>query len=336
MYIRKLLFLLFVSFGFSSMSQANEFDRLFVQFENSLSDSQHSEAILELSNGSREFWSYLPGAMMPRPGVRLDALNDTQRTLVFELLKVSLSDLGYQEVRQIISLESLLAEMEDNPEFRDPLKYSIVFYGHPIKDDVWSWIFQGHHLVLNFTNVGEELSMSPRFLGASPMHVHDGPLKGQRTLSAEMDRAFDLLESLDEAQIDKAIIREEAFLDIVSGTAIEVAQFEKAGLAAFEMSTPQKAILKELIYAYLDILPMDIAVKRMERLGSNSFDEIVFGWAGSIQKDEPYYYRIQGMDFLIEFDCVFGDINHVHTVWRDFKNDFGRDLIKAHRLENMH
>ena len=336
MYIHKLLFTLLLLLSVNFCSLANEFDRLFVEFENSLSDSQSSNAILEFNNGSREFWSYLPGAMMPRPGVRLDALNETQRNLVFQLLKVSLSDSGYQEVRQIMSLESLLADMGGDPEFRDPLKYSIVFYGHPIKDDLWSWSFQGHHLVLNFTNVGEELSMSPRFLGASPMHVHGGPLNGQRTLSAEMDRAFELLESLDEVQMAKTIFREEAYLDIVSGSAMEVAMFEKVGLAASEMNASQRVMLKELIYAYLDILPMETAVKRMEQLQSASFNDISFGWAGSIQKDKAYYYRIQGNDFLIEFDCTFGDTNHVHTVWRDFKNDFGRDLLKAHRLMHAH
>jgi hypothetical protein len=57
-------------------------------------------------------------------------------------------------------------------------------------------------------------------------------------------------------------------------------------------------------------------------------DSIRVGWAGSDQPRQPHYFRIQGANFLIEFDNSGG--NHIHSVWRDFEGDFGRDVLRDH------
>lgn len=55
-----------------------------------------------------------------------------------------------------------------------------------------------------------------------------------------------------------------------------------------------------------------------------------FGWAGSTERGRQHYYRVQGPHFLVEYDASQNDGDHVHTVWRDFAGDFGRDLLRTH------
>jgi len=300
------------------------------EFVDMLDSNQKESLLLSFDDSSREFWSYLPGAMMPRPGIRLDALNEQQRVALHRILRTALSEAGYEEVEKIINLESILAEMESRPDFRDPLKYSIVFYGNPFIDKAWSWSFQGHHLSLHFSYVDGKISGTPRFLGASPRHVHKGEYAGQEVLKKEVNRAFDLLQSMDKEQLDKAIFKNKPYMDIVTVNAMEVQALGTVGIKASELNKAQQTMLDELIYAYLDVLPMQQAISRIERIRESSPADIYFAWAGKTDRNEAYYYRIQGKDFLVEFDCTFGDPNHVHTVWRDFNGDFGRDLLREH------
>jgi hypothetical protein len=74
----------------------------------------------------------------------------------------------------------------------------------------------------------------------------------------------------------------------------------------------------------------------MKQLKKEELDEIHFAWAGATELTKGHYYRVQGKTFLIEFDNVQNDANHIHTVWRDFDGDFGRDLIKEHYHNSHH
>jgi hypothetical protein len=49
-----------------------------------------------------------------------------------------------------------------------------------------------------------------------------------------------------------------------------------------------------------------------------------------MERGQKYYYRVQGPTFLIEHDNTQGNGNHIHSVWRDFNGDFGRDLLAEH------
>ena len=98
----------------------------------------------------------------------------------------------------------------------------------------------------------------------------------------------------------------------------------------------KKMLLEKLILTYLSTMPDDIAQKRMARVQSENFDEILFAWAGATTDGNAHYYRIQGTTFLIEFDNSQHNANHVHTVWRDFDGDFGADLLKEHYKEHKH
>ena len=167
-----------------------------VRFLNSLNDEQRAIVQKPFDYLFKEYWSYLPGSTTPRTGLRLDALNLDQKDIVFELLRSSLSETGYNKAIQIIDLENVLAEIEENRDMRDPDKYFIEFFGHPEKDSLWAWSFQGHHLSFHFTNLHGESSIAPRFMGANPAVIMEGPRKGEKTLYREEDLGFNVVFTL--------------------------------------------------------------------------------------------------------------------------------------------
>lgn len=307
-----------------------------ISFLNALDNSQLEKVSLPIQDLTRNTWHYLPGKMLWRAGIQIKELNEAQRDKFALMLKEYLSETGYTKTQKIIELENVLAEIESNPDFRDPEIYFIAIYGNPRIDSLWAWSFEGHHISLNFTILNDKITVSPRFFGASPATILHGERKGERTLDQEEDLAFELLNSLNESQKQKAVFQNVSFIDIVTTNATEVSPLKEVGVEAQGLDGNQQSKLKELIAVYLNSLPEKVALLRQNIINEGEFDEIRFGWAGELNKNEAHYYRIQGKTFLIEFDNTQNDANHIHTVWRDFDGDFGRDLIREHYLNSNH
>ena len=305
------------------------------EFLNSLDDEQRQKAHFSFDDLSRSSWHYLPGAFWPRSGIWLHELTANQKELIFKLLKNSLSETGYKKTQKIIDLENVLAEMSGNTTFRDPEKYNVAFYGIPEKDSLWAWSFEGHHLSLHFTHSRDNVSILPRFLGANPAIIKSGKRKGERTLDKEDDFGLNLINSMSSLQREKAIFQKIAYLDIVTSNSTEVGPLRAVGIKMQELNDNQQSILLDLITEYLSTIPKKLAVLRMKSI-KEDYGEIRFGWAGALELGKAHYYRIQGTSFLVEFDNTQNDANHIHTVWRDFDGDFGRDLIREHYQESHH
>jgi hypothetical protein len=102
------------------------------------------------------------------------------------------------------------------------------------------------------------------------------------------------------------------------------------GLPVSEMKAEQKKILMDLVSEYLHRMPEDVAYTRMNQIEKDGTSHIHFAWAGSEKLGFPHYYRLQGPSFLVEYDNTQNNANHIHTVWRDLRNDWGEDLLKHH------
>jgi hypothetical protein len=235
-----------------------------------------------------------------------------------------------------MSLENVLLEISGDSIMRNPDKYSVAFYGNPEKDSLWSWSFEGHHLSLNFSILNGNTSISPRFLGASPATILSGSRNNERTLHKEEDLGLDLINALSKEQKEMAIIQDKSSLSIVTKNAIEVDPLYPAGIKYEALNSSQQDVFLKLLYEYLSTVPEIEAKKRMDKIKNEEMDEVRFGWAGATNSGEGHYYRIQGKSFLIEFDNSQNNANHIHTVWRDFDGDFGRDLIKEHYMNSDH
>ena len=277
-------------------------------------------------------WHYTPRS---RNGAALKELDSRGREAVHALLKTALSAAGHRKLVNIIELELVLREIETFGMMRDPERYHLTIYGKPDAKAAWGWRFEGHHLSLNFTLAGDRASAdTPSFFGANPATVPAstkyGPKKGLRVLAAEEDEARALLASLNDAQRGEAVFESRTYGEIVTANAEKVDPLKPAGIAAAKLNEGQRAQLMKLIEVYAANFEPGLAKARLARVREGGVENIRFGWAGSTEKGRQHYYRIQGPRFLIEYDASQNDGNHVHTVWRDFNGDFGRDLLKLH------
>lgn len=194
---------------------------------------------------------------------------------------------------------------------------------------------EGHHVSLHLTVAkGRIASSTPTFLGANPAEVRAGPRRGERVLRAEEDHARALLDALTPAQRREAVVSTGTYGDIVTRNGSRVEPLEQAGVAYAALAPAQRQQLLGLIELHASTMKQPLAAARLDRIRAAGLDGIRFAWVGSTERGRGHYYRIQGPTFLIEFDNSGG--NHVHTVWRDFAGDFGRDVLREHYGTSAH
>jgi hypothetical protein len=307
-----------------------------------LTPEQRQDAAFQFDSTERERWGFVPTEMFPRKGLILGRMTDAQRKLAHDLIKSGLSQRGYLTASAIMDLENVLRVIEDagggdaarpgaTRMARDPVKYFVSIFGTPAAKGTWSWRVEGHHVSLNFTIVdGSLVASAPSFFGSNPAEVKDGPKKGLRILAAEEDTARALLLALDETQRAKAIINKAAPNDIATMNQVKVDPMAAAGIASSELRANQRELLMKVIDSYVSSMASDVAEDRMARLRKAGTGAIAFAWAGEMERGRRHYYRVQGPTFLIEYDNTQNDANHIHSVWRDFQGDFGRDLLREH------
>jgi hypothetical protein len=299
------------------------------KFLAALAPEQRKLAAHGFEAADRQSFEFVPQA---RSGLPLKLLRPEQRKLAHALLRTGLSAGGYQKVTNIIELETVLAELEKNPVRRDPELYYFWVFGTPEASGTWGWKMEGHHLSFNFTVVkGTTVVTTPTFMGANPAEVKQGPLKGRRSLKAEEDLARELVSSFDEATRAKVVFDKEAPPDILTGDRSQVEPLPAVGLPVSGMKPAQRELLRKLLAEFAATMPAALAEQRLKKIEQAGFDKLRFGWAGGLARGDKHYYRVQGPSFLLEYDNTQSDGNHIHTVWRDFQGDYGRDLLRDHR-----
>jgi hypothetical protein len=314
------------------------------RFLAALSPEQRQQASFPYESDERVRWNFIPTSMFPRKGVPLKEMNEAQRQRALDLLKSGLSERGYMTATAIMAHETILKAVEEAAGTsripRDPELYFFSIFGTPSAKGTWGWRVEGHHVSLHF-DVGDGLRVggsTPSFFGANPAEVPSGPSQGLRILAAEEDAGRALLNSLDERQRAAAVITETAPNEIVTNNAVRIDPLSPAGLLAADMTLKQRALLMRLIEVYTSKMTSDVAAERLQRLSRAGVDKIGFAWAGATEPGlgKKHYYRIQGPTFLVEFDNTQNDANHIHSVWREFDGDFGRDLLREHVSQVPH
>jgi hypothetical protein len=311
------------------------------QFLGSLTPEQKAKAALPFDSDDRLRWHFIPNEMFPRQGLMIKEMNETQRRLAHDLLRSGLSARGYNKVTAIIELEDILKAIETGGKMaRNKEEYLFSVFGSPGAKGNWGWRVEGHHISLRFTigdgAVNRELSSSPMFLGANPAEVRDGGKKGLRVLGEEEDAARALVLALSADQQKTAIISATAPNDIVTMNANDIKPLPDQGVTFASLQPNQQALLTRLIEVYTSNMETDVAAARMAKIKKAGLDKIRFAWAGEIEKGKKHYYMIQGPTFLVEYDNTQNNGNHIHSVWRDFTGDFGRDLLREHLKQVAH
>jgi hypothetical protein len=322
-------------------------------FLSSLTPEQRQKAVFPLASDEWTRWNFIPVSMFERHGLPLKEMTPPQRQRAQDLLKSSLSQSGYQTATSIMALETILGMLEDQQRaeaaasggrgpatfVRDPENYYFSVFGEPSTSAQWGWRAEGHHVSLHFAVDGAKMRVTstPLFFGSNPAVVPDGlPQAGLRVLADQEDTARALVMALDDAERAVAIVAPTAPGDIQTMTKVKADPLNPSGLEASKMTAPQRDLLMKVIDTYSAAMLPEVAAERLDRMKAAGMDKVAFAWFGSTEKGQKYYYRVQGPTFLIEHNNTQNNGNHVHSVWRDFNGDFGRDLLAEHMAAFAH
>ena len=303
-------------------------------FLNSLDKSQKSKAQYPFDSSERFRWHFVP--LNDRKGISVNELNVQQKNAAFALMKSALSENAYKKATSIMQMEKVLKALENRGEsdhFRDPGKYFFTVFGEPSKTNIWGWRLEGHHISFNFSSEDNKIvSGTPGFLGSNPAVVLSGPEKGLEILKEENEIAIDFLHSLNENQLKKAIIDTAAPGEIITVNSRKAMIDNQNGLSYAALTSAQKAIFVKLLSLYIHRYTRLFAESMMKDIEAAGMDKLIFAWAGSTENavGNKRYYRIKGPTIIIEYDNTQNNGNHVHTVIRDLKHDFGGDLLLEH------
>ena len=298
------------------------------KFLAALEPAQRAQAALTLTGAEREKWFFVP---IKREGLPLKAMTAPQQELALTLLRSGLSQRGAARVETIITLENVLREIEKDPVRRDPTLYYVTIFGEPSVKAPWGWRFEGHHVSLNFTVFdADHVAVTPSFFGTNPAEVRDGPRKGTRVLAEEEDLGLAFVNALDAAQRAVAVLPGKAPNEILTSNQPRVDPLAPAGLPATALTAAQRDQLRALLRLYFTRYRDEIADPALAEATGANLDSLHFVWTGALDRSAGHYYRIQGKTFVVEFDNTQNNANHIHTVWRNFAGDFGRDVLADH------
>ena len=286
-----------------------------------------------------------------RQGAGFKDMSEAQREAAFALMKASLSANGMRLSRDIMRLNHTLGELNNNDfiQYGEWL-YWITVMGKPSATEPWGWQIDGHHLIINYFVLGDQVVMTPTFVGSEPVIAESGKYKDTAILQDEQGRGFTFAQSLNDGQRAKAVIEAsktannnltEAFKDNVV--------LDYAGVSAKELDAGQRRALAELIELFVSNMDEGHTRVRMDEVRRH-LDRTYFAWIGSMAADGVFYYRIHSPVILIEFDhqSLVGirhlsenprapSRKHVHVVIRTPNgNDYGKDLLRQHYLTHPH
>jgi hypothetical protein len=298
-----------------------------------LGEKEKARALFKYDDPHRTTWYFTPqqtkDRKSTRKGLPLEAMTAEQKSAVLELLKVSLSKTGYEQATAIMSLESLLAELEGEKGamVRNPNWYFVSIFGTPSNTGKWGWRVEGHHLSINCTlDKGQVVSATPVVFGVNPAEIKQGPRKGQRTVPEIEDLAKKLIATLTPEQI-KTARQAEQMTEVKEGQP-DAAVGAAKGISAQKLTDDQRRILTQLVEAYAGRLPADVAATEMKKYQDAGGEKVMFAYCIEETKPgKPYSYRIQGPSFVIEFlnvqaDAARNPANHIHSAWRSLPSDF--------------
>jgi hypothetical protein len=285
-----------------------------------------------------------------RQGVSFQEMNEKQRELGFNLLRAGLSARGFRQTRDIMRLNETLAELTHDFEFLGEWKYHITVMGKPSAKEPWGWQFDGHHAIINYFVLADQVVMTPFFAGSEPVIAEAGKFKGTVVMQEEQNRGLAMLQALDEGRRKKAVLNfsktgnnnlTEAFKDNV--------KIEYAGVRGSELTPAQRKQLLDLAALYVGNMEAGHAKVKMEEVRKH-IDNTWFAWIGGGDDKSVYYYRIQSPVILIEFDHQSPanlrqfaadprapNRQHIHVVVRTPNGgDYGKDLLRLHYLAHPH
>ncbi|MGH8071016.1 MAG: DUF3500 domain-containing protein [Candidatus Entotheonellia bacterium] len=308
----------------------------------SLTPQQQATTLFPADSDEWRLWSNIH--RYPRQGFSLAEMHSTQRERAFGLLKEGLSPKGFAIAQDIMRLNETVAELTGKRDEYGEGLYWFTIMGTPSTTEPWGWQLDGHHLVINYFILGDQLVMTPTFMGSEPVRADSGKYAGTRVFEVEEANGLKLMRALASEQREKAILSKELPREIFTAAFRDNFEMQYAGLRYGALSSPQQALLLGLIESYIGNIRPGHAEVRMAEVKQH-LGKTYFAWMGGVDEDSVFYYRVHSPVILIEFDHQRGialgnerpSRNHIHTVVRTPNgNDYGKDLLRQHHQQFDH
>ena len=300
----------------------------------SLDADQKKAATFAFTDKERSNWNFVPlqdkERKPTRKGLRLELMTDSQKDKAMSLLRTGTSDRGYQAALATISLESVLARMEKpGGNVRTSGWYFVSIFGEPGSEAGWGWRFEGHHLALNFSLRGTDVTgTTPAFFGANPAEVRSGAEKGRVALEGCSALALKLIAALSPEQTSKASAAKPS-VEVDQGQTKPPA-LTGAGITADSLTMEQGETLTKLLRDYTGRLPAELEARELALIQGYPRSDLRFEFfRDPAAKGKPMTYRIEAPGFLIQYLNVQADgegnpANHIHSAYRRVAGDFGQ------------
>ncbi len=303
-----------------------------------LSAAERTKGTFGFNSSQRTGWSNLPTGIFQRIGLRFGDMGPRQRQAALALVAVALSREGYQKVTDIMNGDEVLknaggGQTGGRQGGRGPGggirfgldEYYMALLGTPSVVQPWMIQFGGHHLAINVTVVGPNSVMTPSLPAAQPARY---TLNGQtiRPLGRENDKGFALINALNAGQQKRAILDYQV-TDLVLGPGADGKVIQPEGIPASELDAGQQALLLDVVHEWVGILNDEAAAAKMAEIKAN-LPRTYFAWSGATKNGGLAYYRVQGPTVIIEYAPQQGDLDHIHTIYRDPTNDYGAKLVR--------
>ena len=318
------------------------------EFLATLTRAQQIKTVFAVDDPEWRRWSNVDNGIV-RQGVSLEEMAPAQRDAALALMRESLSAKGLQLSLDIMKTDQALREINDDELRYGEQKYFFTVMGLPSATEPWGWQLDGHHLIVNFFVLRDQVVMTPVFMGGEPVVTEAGKYAGNAILQDEQNKALALLQSLNEQQRRAAILGVDKSRDfLVAAAGRDNLVLDYAGVRASSLDPEQKLALLELINLYVGNLRDEHARMKLDQVQLHLADTY-FAWIGGSEANAVFYYRIQSPVILIEFDhqAPIGMLGllppgvptrqHIHTIVRTPNgNDYGKDLLRQHLAQHPH
>jgi hypothetical protein len=308
-----------------------------------LSAEQRKMVGFAIDDEAWRMWSNIHPWLM-RHGICLADLGSDQRAAALALVRESMSAAAYQCARDVMKLNEHALEITGKPEEYGEWLYWISIFGTPAPDEPWGWQIDGHHLNLNCLALGDQLVLTPSFMGSEPVLARFGKYAGTRVFAAEEEQGQALMRTLSPEERQRATIGQDLPSELLTAAFNDNRQIDYAGIRYDELAPEGRERLTALLATYTGrVRPghAEICYAEAKRHLSRTY----FAWIGPCDDTNPFYYRIHSPVILAEFDHQSGIVydndtpsrDHIHTVVRTPNgNDYGKDLLRQHYARHDH
>jgi hypothetical protein len=309
----------------------------------SLSAEQRKAACFAIDDEAWRQWSNIHPWLM-RHGICLADLDGSQREGALALMREGMSAAGYQTARDVMRLNEHALEITGKPEEYGEWFYWVSIFGTPSPERPWGWQIDGHHLNVNCFVLGDQLVLTPIFMGSEPVLARFGKHQGTRVFDAEEERGYALMRALSSEERQRATIGTNLPSELFTAAFNDNRWIEPAGIRYDELPAEGRERLESLLATYVGRMRPAHAALRWAEV-KRHLSRTHFAWVGPFDDASPFYYRILSPVILVEFDHQSGIIydndkpsrDHIHTVVRTPNgNDYGKDLLRQHYARHDH